>query len=131
ALGSSGGLRVLPAFNGLIEAFRVRRAIFKHARKKKIVLENPTEDLRAKSKKRASERYLSVEECQRLLSALTGRDHLIVRMLVQLGLRPEELFALRRDDAQGDQLRVDEALVAGRSAAVKTEASEAYVYIPA
>ena len=39
---------------------------------------------------------------------------------VNPNLRPEELFALRRDDAQGDQLRVDEALVAGRSAAVKT-----------
>ena len=89
------------------------------------MLENPTEDLRAKSKKRPSERYLSVDECQRLLSALTGRDHLIVRMLVHLGLRPEELFALRRDDAQGDQLRVDEALVAGRSAAQTSNRADA------
>ena len=106
------------------------RAIFKHARKTKLMTENPTEDLRAKSKKRPSERYLAVDECQRLLSMLTGRDHLIVRMLVQLGLRPEELFAMRRDDVQGDQLRIDEALVEGKSAAVKTEASAAYIYIP-
>jgi integrase len=51
-------------------------------------------------------------------------------MLVQLGLRPEELFALRGDDVQEDQLRIDEALVEGKIAAVKTDESEAYMYIP-
>lgn len=106
------------------------RATFKHARKKKIILDNPTEGLRAKSKKRPSERYLSIAECRRLLSALAGRDHLIVRMFIQLGLRPEELFALRRNDVQGDQLQIDEALVNGKISAVKTEASAGFVYIP-
>jgi integrase len=106
------------------------RAIWKHARKKKIINENPTEDLRAKSKKRVCERYLTVDECRRLLSVLAGRDHLIVRMFIQLGLRPEEMFALRRDDLQGNQLRIDEALVEGNSAPTKTEASDDYVYIP-
>ncbi len=106
------------------------RAIWKHARKRKIIVDNPTEDLRAKSKKRPSERYLSVDECRRLLSVLGGRDHLIARMFIQLGLRPEELFALRRDDVLRDQLRVDETLVNGQSGSVKTEASAAFVYIP-
>jgi site-specific recombinase XerC len=92
------------------------RCIFKHARKRKIMVENPTEDLRAESKQRVCERYLSVHECRRLLSVLVGRDRLIVRMFIQLGLRPEEMFALRRDDVQGDQLRIDEALVEGQSA---------------
>jgi integrase len=87
------------------------RAIWKHARKRKIMTENPTEDLRATSKKRPSKRYLTIVECQRLLSKLAGRVHLIVRMFIQLGLRPEELFALRRDDVVGDQLRIDQALV--------------------
>jgi integrase len=106
------------------------RAIWKRARKKKITTENPTEDLRAKSKQRVCQRYLTVDECRRLLSVLVGRDHLIVRMFIQLGLRPEEMFALRRDDVQGDQLRIDEALVDGQSAPTKTEASDDYVYIP-
>src|SRR5262249_20615969 len=106
------------------------RAIWKHARKKKIITENPTEDLRAKSKKRVCERHLTVEECRQLLSVLVGRDHLIVRIFIQLGLRPEEMFALRRDDVEGDQLRIDEALVEGQSAPTKTEASDDYVYIP-
>jgi site-specific recombinase XerD len=48
------------------------RAIFKHARKKKIVSENPAEGLRAKSKVRPSERYLSIDECRRLLAVLSG-----------------------------------------------------------
>ncbi len=106
------------------------RAIFKHARKAKLMTDNPTEDLRAKSKARTSERYLSLEECQRLLGVLTGRDRLIVRIFIQLGLRPEELFALRHDDVQGDKLRIDEALVRGQSSPVKTEASAAFVYTP-
>lgn len=106
------------------------RAIWKHARKKRIMTENPTEDLRAKSKKRVCERTLDLEECKRLLSAVDGRDHLIVRMFIQLGLRPEEAFALRRDDVESDALRIDEAIVDGKVAPVKTEASDALVYIP-
>jgi integrase len=51
-------------------------------------------------------------------------------MFIQLGLRSEEMFALRRDDVQGDRLRIDEALVEGQSAPTKTEASDDYVYIP-
>jgi hypothetical protein len=52
-----------------------------------------------------------MEECQRLLSTLFGADHLAVRMLVQLGLRSEDFFSLRRNDVMGDLLRIDEALV--------------------
>ena len=106
------------------------RSIFKHARKCKIMVENPTEDLRAKSKRRVCGRYLTLEECRRLLAALVGRDHLIVRMFIQLGLRPEEMFALRRNDIEGDQMRIDEALVEGLSAPTKTQASDDYVYLP-
>lgn len=106
------------------------RAVFKHARKKKIMTENPSQDLRAKSRKRVSERTLNLDECHKLLSGAVGRDHLILRILIQLGLRPEEVFALRRDDVIGNQLRVDEALVEGRAAPTKTEASDDFVYIP-
>jgi integrase len=86
--------------------------------------------LRAKSKARACERYLSIDECRRLLAQFSGRDHLIVRLAIQLGLKPEELFALRRDDVQDNFLRVDEALVEGKSAAVKTNESYAFLYMP-
>ena len=71
-----------------------------------------------------------MEECQRLLSVVSGADHLAFRIFIQLGLRSEELFALRRNDVVEDTLRIDEAIVEGASATVKTEASEATVYIP-
>ena len=64
------------------------------------------------------------------MSAVVGEDHLAIRILIQLGLRSEELFALRRDDVIGDVLRIDEAIVDGFPAPVKTDASDASVYIP-
>jgi integrase len=110
------------------------RNILDHAVMKKIILANPARNpgyrLRAKSRRAVSERYLSMEECQRLLSAVVGADHLAFRILIQLGLRSEELFALRRDDVIKDTLRVDEAIVEGASTVVKTEASEASVFVP-
>jgi integrase len=110
------------------------RNIFDHAVVKKIIQANPARNpgyrLKAKSRKQVSERYLSLDECQRLLLAVSGGDHLAIRILIQLGLRSEELFALRRDDVLGDMLRIDEALVEGAPAPVKTDASDASVYIP-
>ncbi len=85
---------------------------------------------KAKSRKAVSERYLNIEECQRLLSTVGGEDHLAIRILIQLGLRSEELFALRRDDVIDDVLRIDEAILDGLPAPVKTEASDASVYVP-
>lgn len=106
------------------------RGIMKYARKKRLIDENPAEDIRAKSRKRVCERTLTVDECRRMLSVLMGRDRLILRVLIQLGLRPEEVFALRRDDVGEDSLRVDEAIVFGSVAPVKTDASSASVYMP-
>lgn len=53
------------------------RAIWKHALRQKILVNNSTVDLRAKSKKQVCERYLCVDECQRLLSALKGEITLL------------------------------------------------------
>ena len=61
---------------------------------------------------------------------LVGRDHLIVRMFIQLGLRPEELFALRRNDVGKDFIRIDEAFTKGQIKETKTKESAANVYVP-
>ena len=110
------------------------RNILDHAVMKKILAANPARNpgyrLKAKSRRQVSERYLSFDECRLLLSVVSGGDHLAIRILIQLGLRSEELFALRRDDVLGDLLRIDEALVDGNQAPVKTDASDASVYIP-
>lgn len=110
------------------------RNILDHAVMKKVILMNPARNLgyrlRAKSRKGVSDRYLTMDECQRLLSVVFGPNHLAIRILIQLGLRSEELFALRRDDVIGEVLRIDEALVDGIATTVKTKASDASVYIP-
>jgi len=99
-----------------------------------IIKRNPmrsrTVRIEYKSRKRKSERYLSLEECRALLSALSGRDHLIIRMFIQLGLRPEELFALRRNDVGEEFIRIDEAFTKGQIKETKTEDSAVNVYVP-
>ena len=108
------------------------RAVLELAVDKKIIDRNPARRLRAKSRKRPCNRSHTLEECQSLLANLHGRDHLIVRMFIQLGLRPEEMFALRRDDVIGDQLRIDEAFLEsdGEVQEPKTESSNSFVYTP-
>jgi integrase len=100
------------------------RNILDHAVMKKLIPANPARNpgyrLKAKSRKAVSGRYLSMEECQRLLSVVSGADHLALRIFIQLGLRSEELFGLRRSDVVEDTLRIDEAIVEGASATVKT-----------
>jgi integrase len=54
--------------------------------------------------------FLSVEEVQALLTAASPREHIVVRILAVCGLRPGEALALRVDDFEGNQLRIDEAL---------------------
>jgi integrase len=61
---------------------------------------------------------------------LVGRDHLIVRMFIQLGLRPEELFALQRDDVGTEFIRIDEAFSKGQIKETKTAESAVNVYVP-
>ena len=80
--------------------------------------------------KPASERHLSLDECAALLTALTGRDLLIVRMFIQLGLRPQELFALRLNDVRGEFLRIDEVLIKRRVKKLGEEESALGVYLP-
>lgn len=107
------------------------RAIFDLAVDLDIVNKNPARKLEFKSRKTRSKRYLSLSECRVLLASLSGWVHLAVRMFIQLGLRPEELFALRRDDVGEESIHIDEAFVLDEVVPIlKTEASEGNVYVP-
>jgi integrase len=80
------------------------------------------------------ERYYSLEEVHRLMSRAHGREHLILRIFINCGLRPGELFALREDDVEPWQLRIDEAVKEAergskRIGETKTTGSKAYVGI--
>jgi len=63
------------------------------------------------------------------MAQVSGADHLAVRLLIQLGLRSEELFALRRKDVQSSGLVMDEAIVDGEAKDTKTVASAAMMYL--
>jgi integrase len=81
------------------------------------------------SRKAASVRHLSYQECGSLLAELSGRDRLIIRMFIQLGLRPKELFVLRLDDVKSEFIRIDEVLLRGRVQKIMGETA-LRVYVP-
>jgi integrase len=106
------------------------RAVFNLAVDKGLLERNPARKVRAKSRKRSSRLWHTLEECDRLLSHLSGAAHLAVRILIQLGPRSEEVFSLRRKDVLSHGLLIDEAIVDGETKQTKTFASEAVMYLP-
>ena len=106
------------------------RGILELAVDRRLIERNPARRLKAKSRKRTSSLSHTPEECGALFAVVSGRDHVAVRILVQLGLRSEELFALRRNDVRETELIVDEAVVNGHTKEPKTLASASSVYLP-
>jgi hypothetical protein len=87
------------------------KACFEYAIDEDLIPKNPGRKLALPNiHKKPCERFLSVEEVQALLTAASPREHLMLRILAVCGLRPGEALALRIDDYEGNQLRVDEAL---------------------
>jgi integrase len=119
----------------LAKLIRHLRAILDIAVDRELLKRNPARGrdrkLKAKSRKRTCSLAHTLEECASLFAALSGRDRVAVRLLTQLGLRPEELFALRRDDVRESELVIDEALVNGHTKYPKTLASASSAYLPA
>ncbi len=106
------------------------RAILNVAVDRRLIDRNPARNLKAKSRKRRCNLSHSSEECGALYMGVSGRDHVAIRILVQLGLRSEELCALRRNDVRENELVIDEAVVNGRTKEPKTLASASSVFVP-
>jgi integrase len=106
------------------------RAILDVAVDRRLIERNPARKLRAKSRKRPSKQAHTLEECGLLLAQVSGADHLAIRLLMQLGLRSEELFALRQNDIRASELVIDEAIVDGETKEPKTLASAGVMYVP-
>ncbi len=83
----------------------------------------------ATTKERSSNLSHTLEECDRLLGQVSRSDHLAIRLLAQLGLRSEELFALRRNDVRDGELVIDEAIVDGETKTPRL-ASAARMFVP-
>ncbi|MGD0669410.1 MAG: site-specific integrase [Bryobacteraceae bacterium] len=86
-------------------------AIFEEAIDNDILLKNPCRKVRLPKCKPAKEtRPLTVDEVHRLWGSLDGQDYLVFRVMVLCGLRPNEAFALKREDYTGAAVRVDESV---------------------
>ncbi|MBQ3256698.1 MAG: tyrosine recombinase XerC [Oscillospiraceae bacterium] len=87
------------------------RSFFKYLTVKAHILEeNPLADLDAPKVPKSLPRYLTLEESQRLLTAIDGknktRDYCIICLFLNCGLRISEIVGLNISDIRGDSLRV-------------------------
>jgi integrase len=108
------------------------KAILDEALEQDFIGKNPARKLAFPIMRKPSRRILALEEIAELIAHMHGRDRLIVRMFLLLGLRPGELFALRRDDRlAGNYLRIDQS-VSPLVGVVdpKSDASAACVWMP-
>lgn len=85
-------------------------SVFEFAVDEGLASRNPARKLRLPETRKSCERYLSMEEVQKLLDVAIGRERLTVRLLLLGGLRPAELLALKTDDIRKGAIRIDEAL---------------------
>lgn len=75
------------------------KSCFEYAVDEDLIDKNPARKLAMPNiHKKPSERFLSIEEIQALLSAAAPREHLVLRIFNVCGLRPAEVLALRIDD---------------------------------
>jgi integrase len=87
-------------------------AALEYALDERLIESNPARKLELPTKllRKPCERFYSLEEVRRLLSKAHGREHLVLRIFINCGLRPGELFALRDDDVEPGQLRITRLL---------------------
>lgn len=116
------------------------KALFEYAVDLDLIDRNPARGRRVvipkKGIKKSSERFYQIDEVHRLLAKASGREHLILRLLLVCGFRPAELFALRVRDVEQGRVMVDEAIKArekgdDRIGDPKTDGSIGYVAISA
>lgn len=94
-------------------------AMLEEALDNDVILKNPTRRVQVPDCKPVNEtRALTVEEVHRLWGSLEGSDYLMFRIMLLCGPRPNELFALKREDYvilkredyMGAVLRFDESI---------------------
>lgn len=118
--------------HSVVSKFRVyAKAILDEALEQDFLVKNPARKLVMPETRKVCKRTLTPEEIGAIVGQLETRDRLIVRMFLVLGLRPGELFSLRRNDKAPGRIRVDESVSTDRLLVEpKTEASVSYVWVP-
>ena len=86
-------------------------AMFEEALDNDVLPKNPCRKVaRPRCKPAEETRPLTVDEVHRLWGCLEGQDYLIFRTMILCGLRPNECFALKRDDLTGAFIRIDQSV---------------------
>lgn len=114
----------------LLKIRNLFHSILEEAIEQEYLERNPLARVAVNGGKPKSERYLSIEEIGRLDQGLQGRERLVFRCLVMLGLRPGELFARRWQDWQGNRLMIQSAVYRGEVGDTKTQGSKGFVWLP-
>lgn len=101
---------------GLSAATRARkiatiRSYYKYlTQKAKIIDVNPVKDIDSPKVKKSLPRYLSLDECVRLLEAVDGknkeRDYCMLTLFLNCGLRISEIVGLNLGDVREDYVRI-------------------------
>lgn len=107
------------------------RAILEEAVDQEFLDRNPARKLAMPQCRKVARPTLAPERIADAFALLPLRERLMLRLALVLGLRPGEILALRWNDVGAEALRIDEGTVDGRVYEPKTEASAAWVWLPA
>lgn|SRR5437870_11563970 len=90
--------------------------IFMEAVEQGFITRSPARGLRLPILRPVQRQYLTEQEIAKLLSVVTGRDRLLLRLILATALRPSELFALRWSCFQPDSkiLLITESIYRGQ-----------------
>jgi integrase len=86
------------------------KAALDEAVEQDFISKNPGRKLELGETRETNKRNLTGDELCKIFNALTGEDHLILKIFVMTALRPGEEFALRWTDFDGDSLRIERAV---------------------
>ncbi len=117
----------------LVQKVRIyTKAALEEAVDQALLDRNPARKIVRPATRATCKRFLSLDEIGRLLDAMDGRDRLVARICIVLGLRPGEVFAAKWDDfdPQAGRLRIDESAVDSQIKDTKTPGSRAWVWLP-
>jgi integrase len=111
------------------------KAALDEAVEQDFISKNPARKLELGETRETNKRNLTGDELCKLFNALTGEDHLILKLFVLTALRPGEEFALRWTDFDGDCLRIERAVKRVKKGKdkigkPKTKKSIAKVFLP-